>query len=91
MIVIELTKKRALMRYVSEKLNIGFIVDRDNIPDLVKENWYLRSNGTLIHESTKKPLTHYIFKRYNGWEPRKIMHKDGNCRNCLPENLIAME
>lgn len=91
MILYELTQKRAFMRYVSKNLDIRFIVDREAVGRLSQENWYSRSNGTLVHSKTKKPLTHYIFEMFNGWEPKKIFHKDGNYSNCLSQNLSVTE
>jgi len=86
----KVTKNKASLRIQTRNFNTtDFEIDRDDVPWMAEHNWQLRSNGTAVCAESKKAMTHLIYLRWNGWEPKKVKHIDGDTTNCKIENLAC--
>lgn len=70
-------------------MSATFEIDRDAIPEIAKDNWRLRSNGTAMTWAGQS-LKHKIFTMFNGWTSRRIICLDGNPLNLKASNLRAI-
>lgn len=86
----KLYKNKAFLEIQSPSMDIVFQIDREAIPRLLEKNWRLRSNGTALSRGDNTPLTHEIYKFWDGYKPRRVGHKNFDTTDCRRENLYAI-